>query len=369
MAKMAECTEKMEVGCSEEMETEYFQAVSFDDSLNRSSDILQGTVPVPTFNVSNSTELQGSQGFQVLGLPSNQFLSLNFSNSEDYNVLAGHQAYSQLNQNLLTHNNKDILEPVAGHSQGVSISVPTPSVACSLNPNLINLGLTQANASMLNCGNIFLGNLNVLGNIHGNALIFQSAFNAPVTMVNAADAVQLAVLTNCDTQAFPVNDSSHFSNLESVKHFNNDDVKPLSVGDQADTENKQHGIGDNAETIEIVNKQLGLQDQVETGNMDDKSVKCKASPKQRGRKKSRSTSASGSDAIIKSESQAGPSPVKMEVVDLQTGAEMGFKLSLLDEILTEKKMALMRSPEVMQFLKVQQRKIAREKEMSSLPDL
>lgn len=45
------------------------------------------------------------------------------------------------------------------------------------------------------------------------------------------------------------------------------------------------------------------------------------------------------------------------------GADLGLTPSLLDEVLTEKKMGLLRSPEVMKFLQAQQAKLANEKSL------
>lgn len=95
------------------------------------------------------------------------------------------------------------------------------------------------------------------------------------------------------------------------------------------------------------------------GSSDEKSGKCKISPKRRGRK-SRSTSSTGNEMSSRSEA-GGPSPSRLEGQEVQSAGEMGFKPSILDEILTEKKLALMKSPQVMQFLQTQQQKLAREK--------
>ncbi|OWF35592.1 uncharacterized protein LOC110442777 [Mizuhopecten yessoensis] len=50
------------------------------------------------------------------------------------------------------------------------------------------------------------------------------------------------------------------------------------------------------------------------------------------------------------------------------GGELGLRPSLLDDVLSDKKMALMRSPEVMRFLQTQQAKIAEEKQSSENND-
>ncbi|XP_033742352.1 uncharacterized protein LOC117328873 [Pecten maximus] len=47
------------------------------------------------------------------------------------------------------------------------------------------------------------------------------------------------------------------------------------------------------------------------------------------------------------------------------GGELGLRPSLLDDVLSDKKMALMRSPEVIHFLQTQQAKIAAQKSLSS----
>ncbi|XP_060080923.1 uncharacterized protein LOC132560278 [Ylistrum balloti] len=47
------------------------------------------------------------------------------------------------------------------------------------------------------------------------------------------------------------------------------------------------------------------------------------------------------------------------------GGELGLRPSLLDDVLSDKKMDLMRSPEVMHFLQTQQAKIAAQKSLSS----
>lgn len=49
------------------------------------------------------------------------------------------------------------------------------------------------------------------------------------------------------------------------------------------------------------------------------------------------------------------------------GADLGLTPSLLDEVLTEKKMGLLRSPEVMKFLQAQQAKLANEKSLAFPP--
>ncbi|XP_069130696.1 regulatory factor X-associated protein-like [Argopecten irradians] len=47
------------------------------------------------------------------------------------------------------------------------------------------------------------------------------------------------------------------------------------------------------------------------------------------------------------------------------GGELGLRPSLLDDVLSDKKMALMRSPEVIRFLQTQQAKISSQKGQSS----
>lgn len=81
------------------------------------------------------------------------------------------------------------------------------------------------------------------------------------------------------------------------------------------------------------------------------------SPKRR-QKKSRSSSHQGSEIQSQKSDSGRPSvsPTRGEYGsgDGQGGSELSFKPSLLEEILTEKKLALMRSPEVMHFLQSQQ---------------
>lgn len=111
----------------------------------------------------------------------------------------------------------------------------------------------------------------------------------------------------------------------------------------------------------------GTNEVFEGGSSDEKSGRCKTSPKRRGRK-SRSTSSAGNEISIKIEAVPGPSPCRMDTSEQQqqsAGGDVGFKPSLLDEILTEKKLALMKSPAVIQFLQSQQQQQAREK--SAMP--
>lgn len=98
------------------------------------------------------------------------------------------------------------------------------------------------------------------------------------------------------------------------------------------------------------------------GSSDEKSGKGKTSPKRRG-KKSRSTSSTGNEMSSKYDA-CGPSPSRLDSSDAQSAGEMGFKPSLLDEILTEKTLALMKSPQVVQFLQAQQQKLARSKRIA-----
>lgn len=92
-------------------------------------------------------------------------------------------------------------------------------------------------------------------------------------------------------------------------------------------------------------------DSCEGASSDEKSEEHKVSPKRRGRK-------SGSTSYVTKELVAGA--VKMEEGEVQAGPDLSFKPSL-EEILSEKKMALLRSPQVVKFMKHFQQKARLEK--------
>ncbi|KAK3599932.1 hypothetical protein CHS0354_012573 [Potamilus streckersoni] len=101
----------------------------------------------------------------------------------------------------------------------------------------------------------------------------------------------------------------------------------------------------------------------------DESSTQKVSPKPRNRKQR--TSSRGDDSYNTNsgtQDVSGPSPSPNRVEHGYHGDgisdSLGFKPSLLEEVLTEKKLILMRSPEVTRFLQEEQMKLSLEKKMA-----
>lgn len=107
-------------------------------------------------------------------------------------------------------------------------------------------------------------------------------------------------------------------------------------------------------------RQMDRHADMSSSSSDEKSGKCKISPKPVVRKKSCSTSSLSGEGPP----SADASLIKQESGETVYWGETGFKPSLLEEILAEKKRALMRTPEMIQFLQAQQERIARAKQVS-----
>ncbi|KAL3880413.1 hypothetical protein ACJMK2_032653 [Sinanodonta woodiana] len=117
------------------------------------------------------------------------------------------------------------------------------------------------------------------------------------------------------------------------------------------------------ETADIwKNNTLGIQS-------GDEPATQKVSSKPRNRKQGTSSRGDDSNSTNSgTQDILGPSPSPNRVEHGYHGDgisdSLGFKPSLLEEVLTEKKLILMRSPEVIRFLQAQQMKLSQEKKMT-----
>ncbi|KAL4230464.1 hypothetical protein ACF0H5_010846 [Mactra antiquata] len=269
---------KEDTSGTSQTEAGYFNTVSEqDDSMDQSTDSLQGSLSLPTFTMDHSNVLQGSHGFQVFhGSGFNPEVAAR-SDMFHFQLNPGASVSSVIGDGT----SRQVMPGFENLTSGTSVP----------NNTLIYTGSQLGASTVLNTGNNFHVVLPKETQDKG-----QSQFT------------KIAVKTELDES-------------------------------------------DNT----------GGSDNVEGGSSDEKSAKCKTSPTRKGRK-SRSTSSSGYEVNVKSETVSGSSPNKMDISESQTSSDI--KPSLLDEILTEKKMALMRSPEVIRFLQTQQQLIEKEKKIT-----
>jgi len=238
--KMADLGDDMDIQAGEDAESQYFQTVTthLNNALEESSDSMQGSLTLPMFEFGQSNELQGSQGFQFVGV----------SDFRGRGVETNPPNFKQTNEETGTGLSK-------------SNKVALQALLLSRTNQASNFGIHSSS------GQVF------------NESTAQPAFN-----VSASDTASL-YQGNLNTLIFQGSNFSAFgSGIESVRSAPRE-ILPNSVLSDMPVSVKQEVTGQGCHG-----------DSGEGASSDEKSGKTKFSPKRRSRK-GRSTSSTGSYVV------------------------------------------------------------------------
>lgn len=309
--------ELMDTTDMDDAESKYFQEVSnYDDNTDQSSGSFQGSLSVPTFNV-GSDNLQNTDVLQAI-------------NQSDFKVdlstlaLQGSQGFQTLDQSA------------GGHHRDIA-----PDANC----------LWQNQGSERD---------QVIYMLTNEQLIRGDAFSVGLigSQEHQPDSGELKEETDCTAEI----------SFDKISNRETDQGLPVFLGENNTESTYQFASYSGMQLPLTTESQSQVLDpcimQMASNTSGTDGGSQERSPKRRQRK-SRSSSHQTSELTTQKSDSGRPSlsPNRGEhgSADGQASTELGFKPSLLEEILTEKKLALLRSPEVIQFLQSQQQQQAREK--------